>query len=217
MHLGVQAIHKLALFMHRWMLFGRNSCTLGCKTYVNSAFWCINGSFGEKLVHPWVPSIRQLTGWCITAWFGEDTHAPSGEDLEHVFEYTAAAVKGGAGAKRRCTWRTWMTGAWTSERMHPKWPLGKAHHGKDLCSIAFACPWPSLSSPVYSLQSDSPHQWSEHGPGTASAGLWVTHNKDPIAIPSLPPALLIGVSDDRVKGEDGTTPVEAHGEDSDRR
>ena len=44
----------------------------------------------------------------------------------------------------------------------------------------------------------------------------MTHNNDPITIPSLPPPLLIGVSDDRVKGADGTTPLEAHGEDSDR-
>ena len=46
---------------------------------------------------------------------------------------------------------------------------------------------PSLSSPVYSLGSDSLHQWREHGPGTTSAGLWVTHNNDPITNPSLPP------------------------------
>ena len=45
----------------------------------------------------------------------------------------------------------------------------------------------------------------------------MTHNNDPITIPSLPPPLLIGVSDDRVKGADGITPLEAHGEDSDRR
>ena len=76
---------------------------------------------------------------------------------------------------------------------------------------------PSLLSPVYSLRSDSPHQWSEHGPGTTSAGLWVTHNNDPITIPSLPPRLLLGVSDDRVKGAGGTTPLEAYGEDFDRR
>ena len=74
---------------------------------------------------------------------------------------------------------------------------------------------PSLSSPMYSLGSDSPHQWSEHRPGATSVGLWVTHN-DPIAILSLPPPLLIGVSDDRVKGADCTTLLEAHGEDSDR-
>ena len=41
----------------------------------------------------------------------------------------------------------------------------------------------------------------------------MTHNNDPITIPSLPPPLLIGVSDDRVKGADGTTPLE----DSDQR
>ena len=45
----------------------------------------------------------------------------------------------------------------------------------------------------------------------------MTHNNDPITILSLPPPLLIGVSDDRVKGADGTTPLEAHGEDSNRR
>ena len=76
---------------------------------------------------------------------------------------------------------------------------------------------PSLSSPVYSLRSDSPQQWSEHGPRTTPAGLWVTHNNDPITIPSLPLPLLLGVSDDRVKGANCTTPLEAHGEDGDRR
>ena len=76
---------------------------------------------------------------------------------------------------------------------------------------------PSLSSPVYSLRSDSPHQCSEHGPGTTSAGLWVTYNNNPITIASLPPPLLIGVSDDRVKGADCTTPLEAHGGDGDQR
>ena len=76
---------------------------------------------------------------------------------------------------------------------------------------------PSLSSPVCSLRSDSPRQCSEHGPGTTSAGLWVTHNNDPITIPSLPPPLVIGVCNDRVKGADCTTPLEAHGEDGDRR
>ena len=45
----------------------------------------------------------------------------------------------------------------------------------------------------------------------------MTHNNDPITIPSLPPPLPIGMSDNRVKGADGTTPLEAHGEDSDRR
>ena len=44
----------------------------------------------------------------------------------------------------------------------------------------------------------------------------MTHNNDPITIPSLPPPLLIGVSDDRVKGAHCTTLLEAHGEDSDR-
>ena len=73
---------------------------------------------------------------------------------------------------------------------------------------------PSLSDPLYSLRSDSPHQWSEHGPGTTSAGLWVTHNNDPITIPYLPPPLLFGVPDDYVKGADGTTPPKAQGEDS---
>ena len=45
----------------------------------------------------------------------------------------------------------------------------------------------------------------------------MTNNDDPIPIPSLPPPLVIGVLDDRVKGSDGTTPLEAHGEDSDQR
>ena len=45
----------------------------------------------------------------------------------------------------------------------------------------------------------------------------MTHNNDPITIPCVPPPLLIGVSDDRVKGADGATPLDAHGEDLDRR
>ena len=45
----------------------------------------------------------------------------------------------------------------------------------------------------------------------------MTHNNDPITTPFLPPPLVIGVSDDRDKGADGTTPQEAHGEDCDRR
>ena len=76
---------------------------------------------------------------------------------------------------------------------------------------------PSLSSPVYTLPSYSPHQWSDYGLGTTSAGLLVTQNNDPITIPSLPPSLLIGASDGRIKVADGTTPLEAHGEDLDRR
>ena len=112
------------------------------------------------------------------------------------------------------------TGAGVSEQMPPKRPLGKTHHGKDLCSTASALSMekdPSLSSPAYSLRRDPPHQWSKRGPGTTSVGLWVTHNNDPITIPSLPPPLLIGASDDRVRGADCTTPLEAHGEDGDRR
>ena len=124
-------------------------------------------------------------------------------------------------ARRRCTLRTWMTtGARTFEQMPPKGPLGKTHHGKDLCSTTSYMSMekdPSLSNPVYSLRSDSPHQWSVHGPRTVSAGLCVTHNNDPITFSSPPPPLLIGVSDDRVKGADCTTPLEARGEDSDRR
>ena len=47
----------------------------------------------------------------------------------------------GMAAKRRCTSRTWMrTSAYTSEQM-PHWaPLGKTHHGKDLCSTALNLP-----------------------------------------------------------------------------
>ena len=37
-----------------------------------------------------------------------------------------------------------MPSAWTSEPMHPKGCLGKTHHGKDLCSTAFACPWKKM-------------------------------------------------------------------------
>ena len=53
--------------------------------------------------------------------------------------------------------------------------------------------------------------------GTTSTGLWVTHNKDPITIPCLPPRVFFEASYDRVKGADLTTPLEAHGHESDRR
>ena len=53
--------------------------------------------------------------------------------------------------------------------------------------------------------------------GTTSVALWVTHNNDFIGIPSVPPPLLIRVSNEGVKGMDYITPPEARGEDSDRR
>ena len=123
-------------------------------------------------------------------------------------------------ARRRCTLRTRITrGAWTSEQMPPKvsrkntsWQ-GPLQHRPCLSMEKD----PSFQSPVYSLQSDSHCQWSEHGPGTTSAGLRVTHNNDPITIRYLPPPILIGMSNDRVKGGACTTPLEAHGEDGDGR
>ena len=44
----------------------------------------------------------------------------------------------------------------------------------------------------------------------------MTHNNDPITIPSLPPPLLIGPSDNHVRGANRTTPLEEQGEDLDR-
>ena len=50
-----------------------------------------------------------------------------------------------------------------------------------------------------------------------SAGLWVTHNSNPVTTSSLPPPLLIGVSNEHVKGAHGTTQPEVNGDNSDRR
>ena len=131
---------------------------------------------------------------------------PSGEDLEHLFEYTAATVDGD-GRQETVYLETLDNGCLDlradapqgASRKNTSWQGPLQHR---LCLSMEKDP--SLSSPVYSLQSDSPHQWSEHGPGTTSAGLSVTHNNDPITIPSLPPPLLFGVSDDRVNGVGGT-------------
>ena len=143
----------------------------------------------------------------------------SGKDPEHLFVYTAGTVDGDgrqgtvyhesldngcldlrADAPQGASWK------------HTSW---QGHLQHRLCLSMEKDP--SLSSPVYFLRRNSPHQWSEHGPGTTCDGLWVTHNKDPITIPFVPPPLLIGVSDDRIKAAHGTMPLGAHGEDSDRR
>ena len=145
---------------------------------------------------------------------------PNGEDLEHMFEYAQATVDGEGRLETvylenldddRCL-DLRADASQGASRKNTSWQGPLQHR---LCLSMEKDP--SFSSPVYSLRSDSPHQWSEHGPGTTSAGLWVAHNNNPITIPSLPPPLLIGVSDDRVKGANGTTPPEAHGNDSNRR
>ena len=145
---------------------------------------------------------------------------PNGEDLEHLFEYAQATVDEDARQDTvylenvhddRCL-DLGADAPQGASRKNTKWQGPLQHR---LCMSMERDP--SLSSPVYSLRSDSPHQWSQHGPGTTSARLWVTHNNHPITIPSLPPPLLISASDERVKGVDGTTPLEAHGEDSDPR
>ena len=145
---------------------------------------------------------------------------PSGEDLEHPFEYAQATVD--ADGRQETVYLENLDDDGCSDlranapqgasRKNTSWQGPLQHR---LCLSMEKDP--SLSSPVYSLRSDSPHQWSEHGPGTTSAGLWMTHNNDPITIPSLAPPLLIGVSDDCVKGAECTTAPEAHGEDGDRR
>ena len=80
---------------------------------------------------------------------------------------------------------------WSYERMHPKGPLGKTHHGKDHCSTAFACPWKRIQVCQVTCTRDP----SEVTPLTNGVkmgrekrllGFWVTHNSDPITIPSLP-------------------------------
>ena len=132
---------------------------------------------------------------------------PNDKDLEPLFEYTGTSVDGDGrqetvhlenlddgcldlrvDAPQRPSWKNTL---WQGPLQH-RLCLSMEKHS-------------SLSSPVYSLPSDSPHQWSEHRLGATSAGLWVTHNHDPITIPSLPPPLLIGVSQDRVKGANSTT------------
>ena len=112
---------------------------------------------------------------------------PSGEDLEHLFEYTAGTVDGD-GRQGTVYLENLDDGcldlpADAPQGASPKntsWQSTLQHR---LCLCIEKDP--SLSSPVYSLRSDSPHQWSEHGLGTRSSGLWVTHNNDPITVSPL--------------------------------
>ena len=145
---------------------------------------------------------------------------PGGKDVEHLFEYAQATLDANG-----CRETVYLENLDDNGCLDLR---ADAPHGASRKNTSWQGPLqhrlclstekdPSLSSPVYSLRSDSPHQWSEHGPRTTSAGLWVTHNNDPITIPSLPPPPMIGVCDDRVKGVDCTTPMEAHGENGDRR
>ena len=123
---------------------------------------------------------------------------PSGEDVEHLFEFASATVDS-EGRQDTVYLEDLHKGRLDppqgTSRKNTPWQ-GPLQH--KLCvSVERDL---SLPSPMYSLQSDSPHQWSEHRPGTTSAGLCMTHKDNRIAIPSLPPPLMIGVSDDRVKG-----------------
>ena len=145
---------------------------------------------------------------------------PSGEDPEHIFMYAQATVDGDGRQETVCLENLDDDRCLDLRADAPQGASRRKTSGQGLVQHCLCLSMekdPNLSSPVYFLGSASPHYWSEHGAGTTSAGLWVTHNNDRITIPSLPPPLLIGVSDDRVKGADGTTPLEANGKGSNRR
>ena len=141
---------------------------------------------------------------------------PSDKDVEHLFEYAQATVDGDGRQETVYLVNQDDDGCLDfqadapqgASRKNTSWQGPLPHR---LCLSMETDP--SLLSPVYSLSSDSPHQWSEYGPRATTTGLWVTHNNDPITIPYLSPPLCIGVSDDRVKGANGTASLEAHGED----
>ena len=145
---------------------------------------------------------------------------PSGEDLEHLFVYAQATVDRDGRHETVCLENPDDDGCLNLRADAPQGAFGKNTSWQGPLQHRLCLSMekdPSLSSPVYCLRRHSPHQRREHGPRTTSAGLWVTHRDNPITIPSLPPPLLFGVSDSRVKGADGTTPLEPNGEDSDRR
>ena len=113
---------------------------------------------------------------------------PTGEDLEHLFEYTAATVDGD-GRQETVYLENLDDGCLDLRADAPGGASQKNASRRGALQHRLCLSMekdPRLSSPVYSLPSDSPHQWSEHGPETTSAGLWVTHNNDPITILSLP-------------------------------
>ena len=99
---------------------------------------------------------------------------PSGEDLEHLFEYAQASVDVDGRQETVYLENLDDDGCLDLRADAPQGASRKntscqgplQHH---LCLSMEKDP--SLSSPVYSLRSDSPHQWSEHGPRTTSAKL----------------------------------------------
>ena len=143
---------------------------------------------------------------------------PSGGDAEHLFESAQATVDGDG---RQETVYLENLDDYACLDLRADAPQGAPRKNKTwqvplqhrLCLSMEKDP--GWSRPVYSLRSDSPHQWSAHGPRTSRAGLWVMNKNGPITIPCLPTLLMIGVSDDHVKGANGATQLEAHGEDSD--
>ena len=145
---------------------------------------------------------------------------PSGDDLGHLFEYAQATVNADGRQETVYLENLDDDGCWDIRADAPQGasPKNTPWQGPLQHRLCLSMEKDRSSSrPVHSLRSDSLHQWSEHGRGTTTTGLWLRNNNDPITIPCLPPSLLIGVSDARVKGADCTTPLEAHGEDDDRR
>ena len=111
---------------------------------------------------------------------------PSGKDLEHLFEYAQATMDGDGRQEtvylenlddHGCP-NLQADGPQGASRKNTSWQAPLRHR---LCLSMEKDP--SLSSPVNSLRNDLPHQWSEHGPGTTSAALWVNH-KDKTPLPS---------------------------------
>ena len=102
---------------------------------------------------------------------------PSGEDLERLFDYAQGTVD--ADGRQETVYlenvdddgclNVRADAPQGASRKNTSWQ-GPLQHRLYLSMEKD----PSLSSLVYSLRSDSPHQWSEHGPGATSAGLWVT-------------------------------------------
>ena len=120
---------------------------------------------------------------------------PNGEDLQHLFEYTTATVNGEGRQETVCLENLddgcldlCTDAPQGASRKNTSW-RGPLQHR--LCLSMEKDP--SLSSPVYPLRSDSPHQWSEHGPGTTCAVLWGIHHNNPITILEDLPGLSAGV------------------------
>ena len=145
---------------------------------------------------------------------------PNGEDLEHVFEYSAAVV--GLESRQETVYVEDLDNRYLD--LCADASQGASRENTSVQRRLQHRLWLSiethaiLSSLAHSLRSDSSPQWSEHGPEKTPNGLWVTHNNDPITIPSLPPPLLTGFSNDPGKETktNNATLLEARAEDSDR-